>query len=339
MSARFPSLSVLALAVATAFAPGCRQDDDDKGGAAVASAPGGSADATAKQRCGFGIVNGRATSAFPEVGLLAVVTDKNIESACTATWVSDSTMITASHCVKNTPTGNVVFLSGDVVDFGLSSEKRNATLARGVASTKVIIGSPEFTVGNLKGGIALNQAHRDLAAVIFPKGTAPKSAKIYQGPKPMTGADVHIIGYGDTAVPGVTASKVSAEDSVRRQKRIGENALFTISAEFEASDLADMHFITGRSNSVDEDKKDSVVGHGDSGGPLMADGVLIGIASIGAANTPELKPVFDFADATGGYADITSSFAKEFFDKATKEGAVFTFEKREAPIGPSACGG
>lgn len=317
---------LLLLAMASGFA-GCQKEAVSS---SVKSTDG-------KKKACFGIVNGNEVMDYPEVGLILTAGPQGL-GACTGTWVSDTTMLTASHCVTDTPTGGVTYIPGDSVDSPRSPAEQAALLKGGVRSLKALLGTPALAAGGSRAAtIRLDEAHGDMAAVLFPAGTAPASTAVRNGDSVSLGAGVIAIGYGATAVAEDAAGEATAFT-----KRGGRNKTYRIAAKYRPKGVEDVHFLVGRATTdTDSDHKpDTVGGHGDSGSPLLFDGLVVGIASMSMLAEGDMQKVFGGAEALTGYADTASAFAQEFFERAVAAGMTIdrASKARPAPDLGDGCG-
>jgi len=146
------------------------------------------------------IINGEVISenSWQEVEQISWTIGGGASGSCTGTFISDSTFITAAHCVTDD--------SGRMHGVYLSRNK--------VQSTKVIW-HPKWQ------GRSDNHTH-DLALVIFPSGTARKFAKIYPHVA-RKGDKITIVGYGGSRVqPGLSEAIL---------KRVGTNTLLGLASD------------------------------------------------------------------------------------------------------------
>jgi hypothetical protein len=175
------------------------------------------------------IVGGAPTCDFQAVVFLLTPTDKLW--TCTGTALSDTTLITASHCVVENPNGNAVYIPGNVIDL---SDNSPATPA-GIAAVKAFIGNTAVTLDKPEDADAkasISGKETDMAIVLFPPGTFRSTAKIrWQAPSP--NQDVTMVGYGN-----ITADDSAPQDSGPvRTKRQGRNHLAAIDSSTIAAIL------------------------------------------------------------------------------------------------------
>ncbi len=292
-------------------------------GADEADDPG--TDGETKTAClaGFNVINGKETSDYPSVGLLAELDEKNvIGGTCSGTWVGPNTMITAAHCITAGSETELVFLKGNSVSTGETIQDAEKIVATGVKPTKVIINAEELKHGNLENDlIEMNIAYKDMAILIFASDVAPATTKILNR-HPTNKEAAVIVGFGATSSAVRTAE--AGEKSI---KRVGKNHVVVRDELNEA--FPDLLIMFGRGDTKDASGKaiDSLSGAGDSGGPIFIDGALAGVVSNGA-DSAEVKnlaeQVGENADNMTVYAALDSAFAKALLDKAKKAGAKFT---------------
>lgn len=161
----------------------------------------------------------------------------NTRQLCTATFVSDNTLITAAHCLYgvNRQTG----------------ESRSAILVREMGERRAlrVFANP----------VASGVSPHDIAVAIFPDGTAeswlPVSTTI-----PAAGSRVDMVGYGSRRVWNGTDHERSA----------GSN---TVDGTWNGL------IATSRNDTANDDVAASP---GDSGGPMIFEGALVGVSSGGS---------------------------------------------------------
>jgi hypothetical protein len=113
------------------------------------------------------VTNGIPTDGYPAVVYL---NNDSLEAACTGTFVSDTTLLTAAHCINNDDDG------------GLRIDT--------VRSLKSIHVAGVF-------GLGAQRLPTDLAIIIFPPGTGTSTIPMATKP-PAVGDSITIIGYGRT---------------------------------------------------------------------------------------------------------------------------------------------
>jgi hypothetical protein len=193
------------------------------------------------QKSDSGIVNGRVTQDYPEVIQLR----RGGYPSCTATSVSDSTIITAAHCMGYGPS-----------DLSYVDNK----------------GVTHYAVAQL------DSEKVDAAVVVFQKGTFKASASILQR-APKAGDVLVMVGYGQTDY-----INNNMPDGLKRVGRntitsFADRANGVINHRYDGGDY--LHY---RSSIVVDTPvgEESMTGRGDSGGPMFINGQLAGCTSFGA---------------------------------------------------------
>jgi len=262
----------------------------------------------------IGIVNGEATSDFPEVVLLAGYhakgTDTKQLTTCTGTFVSHNTLITAAHCVDSSPDGGVVVISDDQISAEnlRYSEQVVALLAKGIKPLKAfhngITGESSESSG-VQGKIARTKL--DFAILIFPKDTWETQAKVLGRPL-QKGELATMVGFGYSS-----PTSQQLEDLLKRR---GETV---ISRWQPTSGL--IHVLSAdadESGHIVSASKYAFTASGDSGGPVFVGSVVAGVLSGGNA----LESGVDSAL----YVDLASPESKAVIEAAKAEGAEMFFD-------------
>ncbi|MCX6106865.1 MAG: trypsin-like serine protease [Proteobacteria bacterium] len=265
------------------------------------------------------LVGGTPTNAHPEVGFI-YTGDDNTGETCSGTFLSDTTMITASHCLQDTATGGARYISGDVVD--LSGDKFSATVNSGIPAIKAFIGAPSLTIGKPELADRLQDREKDIAILVFPSGTFKNKAKILNKPL-VANKELTLVGYGRITAPGY--SEDTPGESIKI-KRVGTNRLAQMDSKLRAEFNPDSYIIAGNASSDGKtESAQAVLGHGDSGGPLFLGQELAAIASSGNVNSDSVKPFVNNAESLSFFASLQSTFARQFLANAIAGGAVITF--------------
>jgi trypsin len=201
------------------------------------------------------VVSGKpiADDSIPAVIQIEVQVKHNAFYGCTATWVSDSTVLTAAHCVMEA--------GGNASKISISRGT-----GKGLKSTRYYVHKSYLS----------NQAYgRDIAILEFPK----KSSSVFI-PMALTqakpGDDLTIIGFGKFDHNIGTSGG---------QKRIGTNKVRSIDSygriEFEG--LISPTDKTGTGENVTNSQ-------GDSGGPMIINNRVVGVSSsVDGIPTPQGK--------------------------------------------------
>ena len=264
------------------------------------------------------LVGGELTREHAYVSLVMAKLDDGF-STCTGTWVSDNTMITASHCVWNTESGDAVYIpgTGDV----LTVKSSTVAFERGIKSIKAIIGSPIKTIGGINTDKKMLEGIRDIAVLIFPPNTAPAYTSLLE--RSINPNDqLTLVGYGDIKTP---VKNAPAKTSIDARRRKGSNRLAQIDPALKSQFGEDYYIVAGDSVSdgvTDNDK--AIVGHGDSGGPMLVGDTLGGVAVLTLTTPDDLKKYVNGATGVGFHASLQSSFAQDLLKKAEAAGAKVT---------------
>lgn len=283
------------------------------------------------------LVGGALTENKPQTALLITNYNEDRYVYCTGTWVSDTTMITASHCLSDSATGGVRYIpgAGSIVD----NDDLDVLYTSGVTPQKVFIGAPEFTVERFDQSEFQKGMNRDLAVLLFPAGTAPAYVPILEAEVTET-QELTMVGYGETNSPGEQSSNTGGKLDLRR--RVGTNKLVKKPgaadpgyAEVAAIIPKEIYAVSGESITDGmTDKGKALVGVGDSGGPLLVGDALVGVAAGGATIHRRVRPFLDNATGLGFYAPLQSIFAKSVIKTAEEGGATIrkVSEVEEAKI-------
>ncbi len=279
------------------------------GGGATAEANKKNDAGTAPAGC-LAIVGGTESEAQPAIGMLYQRKGDQI-FICTGTFVSQNTLITAAHCF---PFGRDIYYSpGSSWDL-TNEEVVNQVTRDAVPSTKVVLSPVKIHNGS---GIASTDSHMDLAVVIFPDNTAPATLPILGRPA-VEGEPAELFGYGRTEIDGKHAD---AQSGTMTAKRHGRNKVSKPEQLLKSYPNTLMLF--GAASGTGQDK--ALASNGDSGGPLLVDGAVVGIASTASLS----KSLGDVTkeEAFTVYADLSSTYARDFYREAEQAGATFSYSQ------------
>ncbi|RZA25922.1 MAG: trypsin-like serine protease [Proteobacteria bacterium] len=220
------------------------------------------------------VTNGVAISenVFPSAVLLMLETPEG-QGLCTGTFVNDSQVVTAGHCVEGLSAKNPSVFYSTKINGELTP------LAQAVSFKR----NPRYS-------IELGVNPNDVAVINFPAGTAPATTPI-ASQTPRVGTEFTIVGYGNNA--NYNNASGLLEGSGAGVKRQGRNTL-------EAIDNNMLSFVglTGKETKSTYAKGELVAsGEGDSGGPMFVAGKLVGVTSGGG-----------LVKADDGVTDIAISF-------------------------------
>jgi secreted trypsin-like serine protease len=258
---------------------------------ALVSACGSGPDASSTK-----ITNGLLVdeSEYPAVvNVLRRVLDKDgkfIGSAtCTASWIDEVTLITAAHCLGDEDSDSKgQMIKPNIVVFVVTDHTTTPKLTKAVTTAVEAYRNKAWE--KQKG-----YNKYDLALIRVPParpGERPRGRLSINHSGVKVGDAVQIIGYGFN---NMSFLGKGGDD----KKRIGNNVIDSIRDGYLN--------ISG----VSKDKsggatgEDSSAGNGDSGGPMIRDGQLVGIASGGGTGGL-------FSQGEASYVDLSSPESKEF---------------------------
>ena len=283
------------------------------------------------------LVGGNVSKDEPQTALLIGNLRGNNYTICSGTWVSDTTMITASHCLEDTETGGMSYVpgAGEIV----TASDIELLLESSVKPIKAIIGAPEFTIDRFDQTAFAEGMHRDLAVLVFPPRTAPAYVPVLErAVKPEE--ELTIVGYGAINVPGAGQRLSANEIDIRRRR--GKNTLIPEPKledpgfeQLQAYLQYNLYNIKGAAVSDGQtETTEAVIGQGDSGGPMLVGSALSGVAVVGGVIPFRLRRFLDGATGIGHVAPLNSSFATSLMKTAEDKGARISRvkEPQEAKI-------
>lgn len=293
------------------------------------------------------LVNGALTSEYEEIGRLVIDDGINDETGlartrvCTGTAVGHNTFVTAHHCLPNIDSENrrppekISYVRGNTLDLEWTQTERNAILADASVSTQAtkVIYSPDEPGSSLDDTgspvIEIQTLYKDLAVIIFPNNTFSKFLPVANR-DPLKGEKVNLVGFGDTELP-------SDGELTMSERKIGGNFVTSVSKEYSPVDGAILvsGYVADNSDPIAKSEF-SLGSKGDSGGPLIIEGALGGVLSIGssfALTDPERTFTKGMkGDGLNFYASLQSKHAQDLLEEASNQGATFTIKTiSEAP--------
>jgi secreted trypsin-like serine protease len=238
------------------------------------------------------VTNGlQASGEYPSVVLLHISTGPFSGSICTGTFVNDSQVVTAAHCVYDVlkagrPASSLTF---DKPQSGGSSKR--------VAATSLKY-HPGYTV------VPGRLSNHDVAVVTFPRYSAPATTKLYPR-TPYIGQKFTIVGFGVNDYKYDASGQQTGSGS--GVKRKGEN-------QIDQVDNGMIKF-SGVPTAYDTEVslgKDAASGSGDSGGPMLIDGSLAAVTSGGALSQGRDEDGDWETVKVSNYVDLNESLNKDF---------------------------
>jgi hypothetical protein len=294
---------VVLCALFSLFSAGCRKQTN-----AERPAPSTTKPVTGDDPKCLHIVNGITTNEFPSVvNLIKPTIDENgkLEAigSCTGTFVSSSTLITASHCVDNSPNGGV----------GLNTKHlgKFPTTASDYQTLVKDLKRPVKVMRLVDVDVYPNLSRSDLAVVVFPKGTAPAISNLLLRTA-KKGESAMIVGFGKSTG---TDEKITTDPTL--QKRLGYTTIREDpTSNFIWTRLSGGMIMTQGPNrpiAGQTDGQNATTGPGDSGGPLFINRSLAAVTQGGRS----LGGTTDYAQ----YVDISSKAVMDFFQLVNTQGA------------------
>jgi len=251
----------------------------------------------------FELVNGQVSNAHPAVVHIVQVDRTTPGYAnCTGTFIGPNTLVTAAHCVPANPHGDEVFyLPGnrhndtEIENFLKQPDARNR-------STKIFAANLNSVK---KGYILMDEIYKDVAVVVFAQNIAPATISVAKT-RPANGSSVVLVGFGNSTYQG---------NDVELIKRAGESKM--VDNEFTRR-------YAGSSLSLFSNLNDGPsVASGDSGGPLLFNGELVGVASGYAVLDNRLRQLLQTQyEILSSYGDVLSNEMNSLLAQAKQAGAV-----------------
>lgn len=258
-----------------------------------------------KLKPSFKIVDGSETTRRDAVVLLAGFRTnddgKKEFVTCTGVFLSSSTLLTAAHCIDKTPTGGLSYIPGVRVNKSqFQFESQMVELVN--KGVKPLMAVHAGMLSNVASTDDIKNK-LDLAILLFPAATAPAFMPLLNR-APLVGELVTMVGFGYDSPDKST----QLEDIVKRE---GDSVV----SKWQPM-LSNIHVVsadTNRAGQILSTSKYAYTAHGDSGGPLIVAGNVVGILSGGS----EIKDGVDSAY----YVDLNSNDSKELMRFAKEKGA------------------
>lgn len=221
-------------------------------------------DATCSADSALSLINGIDTSEHPEIG----ITTGDFSIFCSGTFVSDTTMITAAHCVPDSADFAIYYVPGATPTWNDGNVPK-------VRATKVIhLGySANHYFSNDPGIDQLQLKINDIAVLVFPPNTAPASVRVADV-RPEVGSRVMLLGYGGQEFGDVDPTTYPP------RRAYGYNKI--VAANYDPDWFPQEQLYIGEVNaqqSTDANGEATLIQKGDSGGALIYDGKLVGVTS------------------------------------------------------------
>jgi secreted trypsin-like serine protease len=245
---------------------------------------------TAAQNSETKVTNGReiAESTFPSVVLLVMELPEG-QGICTGTFVNDSQVVTAGHCVE-----------------GLNPANPTLYYARQTATGELEGVQALNFVRNPRYNINLGVSPYDVSVVNFKPGTAPATSPRATR-APFAGETLTIVGYGNNVNSFDSWGQLTGSGA--GTKRAGTNKVGSVSGGFiNFNGLPESDGLNAQGTLVSS-------GSGDSGGPLFVNGALAGVTS-GGGLSPDGRGGYI---AVSKYVDLNNTNVKPFLDSQLKK--------------------
>jgi len=244
------------------------------------------------------VTNGReiAETDYPSVVYIASQVQGGIAS-CTATFVNDSQVVSAAHCVEGTSASSP------------SLYLVKLTYVDGEAQLSAVAKAQRWVrPANYNFDDGVNKL--DASVITFPENSAPAVSALAAVPT-KAGDSLTIVGYGNNR--NFIDASGQFTGSGAGKKRVGTNQVGAV--------IDGMIQFIGTPSAGSDFEPGSLVlsGSGDSGGPLFVNGRLAGVTSGGGVgSTGDGQEVY-----ISQYVDLKSADSQALLRKALKPGTAF----------------
>jgi len=235
------------------------------------------------------IVDGATTNQFPSVALLVGMKQGQPLGTCSGTFIASNAFLTASHCVDPQTFDSFVVSM-------ISTWNTANGIPPGVQPASVI--APERFPGDESP--FTKPRNLDIAVMIFAQDVAPSVTPVTSMPT-AAGATATLVGFGQSSTQADAGNPVLA-------KRYGSN----VTGPETASDVI-RFWGPDTDNGANVATNQAGAAPGDSGGPLLVNGVVVGVVS-----GPDDQRSGQVLDA---YADVGGTFGQHVLALARAAGA------------------
>ncbi len=278
----------------------------------------------------FKVVDGAPAVDDPAVHVLLLIdpSSSTVVSSCTGTFVSDNTLITAGHCVPAAGEKYVLLATN-----GLELEKTGKPPAKAVAPLKAFF-DPSLE-SNSRGGRDVGPSQSpeiDLAILVFADHTSSDWLPL-ANTAVTVGTEVKLVGYGSSH-----AIDPEKDQSSSVKKLMGYNKIAPLDAikgNMPTEGLL-FTFAWGEPGEAAKHGEKTVSGApGDSGGPLIANGVIVGTVSRGVTSkdVPSLEQQIG-TNTLNVFVDVTNRVAKNLLAQAAAAGARINYADPSRQVKP-----
>jgi secreted trypsin-like serine protease len=245
---------------------------------------------------GLHLANAKVTSDHPAVVRIGRMAGGSSFVVCTGTFVGPRTLLTAAHCIDGSTNGGIMLLPGETFKDG--SNLQGAIPAARAWAPGARGADVDFT--------DFPSLSQDVAVVAFDSDVAPATMAIGDE-SPKDGDRITMVGFGRT-----TLSDQPNATNEDRRKRTGTNLVFVGPAN------STQLFVGGQSaaESLAADGAAALGENGDSGGPCIFNGKIVGVLSMGGTGTRGADEKIYYSS----YTDLNTADGRSFQAKAKAAG-------------------